>query len=215
MISLYTYFRSSAAYRVRIALALKGLDWQPMAVHLVRGGGEQHSLDFKALNPTGRVPVLVDGETVLTQSLAIIEYLDETHPQPPLLPADAVSRARVRAIAQTIACDVHPLNNLAVLQYLTRELAVTEEWKSAWYCHWVETGLTALERMLADHPATGSFCHGDSPTLADCCLVPQVYNAKRFNCNLSGMPTIERIVDRCAAMNAFRIAAPEAQPDAD
>ncbi len=215
MLKLYTYFRSSAAYRVRIALALKGLDWQPMPVHLVRGGGEQHLPDFRALNPAGRVPTLADGDTVLLQSLAIIEYLDETHPEPPLLPAEAVARARVRALAQTIACDIHPLNNLAVLQYLTRELGVSDEQKDAWYRHWVEAGLEALERMLADDPATGSFCHGELPTLADCCLVPQVYNARRFNCDVAGLTTIARIVERCEAMDAFRLAGPEAQADAE
>ena len=212
---LHTYFRSSAAYRVRIALELKGLVWQAVPVHLLRHGGEQHQPDYLAINPAGRVPTLVDDEQVLTQSLAIIEYLDETHPAVPLLPADAPGRARVRAIAQTIACDIHPLNNLAVLQYLTRELGVDDAHKTAWYRHWVESGLAVVERLLAEHPATGAFCHGDGPTVADCCLVPQVYNARRFACDLSAMPTIGRIVERCESLEAFRRAAPEAQADAE
>lgn len=212
---LYTYFRSSAAYRVRIALNLKGLDWSPVAVHLVRSGGEQHLPDYRALNPAGLVPALEDGGHVLTQSLAIMEYLDETHPAPPLLPADALGRARVRAIAQSIACDIHPINNLRVLQYLTRELGASDEQKNAWYRHWVTQGLAALEQMLAGHPDTASFCHGDTPTLADCCLVPQVFNARRFGCDLGAMPVIQRIAERCEALEAFRLAAPQQQVDAE
>ena len=212
---LYTYFRSSAAYRVRIALNLKGLAWEAASVHLVRGGGEQHQPDYRALNPNGLVPALDDHGLLLTQSLAIIEYLDETHPEPALLPGDAVARARIRAIAQTISCDVHPINNLRVLQYLTRELGASDAQKTAWYRHWTELGLEAVEAMLAGDAHTGVFCHGDTPTLADCCLVPQVFNARRFGCDLSAMQTLLRIVERCEAIEAFRLAAPEIQADAE
>lgn len=212
---LYTYFRSSAAYRVRVALNLKGLAWEAVPVHLLRGGGEHHQPDYLALNPNGLVPALDDDGLLLTQSLAIIEYLDETHPEPALLPGDAAARARIRAIAQTIACDIHPINNLRVLRYLTRELGATEAQKTAWYRHWTELGLAAVESMLTNDTRTGAFCHGDSPTLADCCLVPQVFNARRFACDLSAMPTLLRIVERCEAMEAFRLAAPEHQSDAE
>ena len=212
---LHTYFRSSAAYRVRIALHLKGLDYEAVPVHLVRGGGEHRQPAYLGLNPAGLVPALEDAGQVLTQSLAIVEYLEETHPQPALLPAAALDRARVRAIAQAIACDIHPVNNLRVLQYLTRELGVSEEQKNAWYRHWIGVGLRAVEAMLAGDARTGAFCHGDTPGLADCCLVPQVFNARRFGCELSAMPTVLRIADRCAGLEAFRRAAPEAQPDAE
>jgi maleylacetoacetate isomerase/maleylpyruvate isomerase len=211
---LHTYFRSSAAYRVRIALNLKGLAYEAVPVHLTRDGGEHHQPRYRALNPAGLVPVLEDEGKVLTQSLAIIEYLDETQPQVRLLPAAVSDRARVRAIAQTIACDIHPLNNLRVLQYLTRELGISDEQKNAWYRHWVETGLAAVEAMLVRDGRTGRFCHGDIPTLADCCLVPQVYNARRFDCDLSAMPAVLRIDEECARLEAFRRAAPESQPDA-
>lgn len=211
---LYTYFRSSAAYRVRIALNLKGLAYDAAPVHLLREGGEQRRPDYLALNPAGLVPTLVDDGQVLTQSLAIIEYLDETHPERPLLPDSAAARARVRAIAQTIACDIHPINNLRVLQYLTRELGASEDQKNAWYRHWVEGGLAAVEAMLANDARTGLFCDGDAPGLADCCLVPQVFNARRFDCDLSAMPTLVRIADRCAEIDAFRRASAELQPDA-
>ena len=212
---LHTYFRSSAAYRVRIALHLKGLDYEAVPVHLVRGGGEHRQPAYLGLNPAGLVPALEDAGQVLTQSLAIVEYLEETHPQPALLPAAALDRARVRAIAQAIACDIHPVNNLRVLQYLTRELGASEEQKNAWYRHWIGVGLQAVEAMLAGDARTGAFCHGDTPGLADCCLVPQVFNARRFGCELSAMPTVLRIADRCAGLEAFRRAAPEAQPDAE
>jgi len=212
---LYTYFRSSAAYRVRIALALKGLDFEAVPVHLVRGGGEQHQPEYRALNPAGLLPALEDGGQVLTQSLAIIEYLDETHPEPPLLPGTALDRARLRAIAQHIACEVHPLNNLRVLKYLSGTLAVDEATKKAWYHHWVGGGLAAVERLLAGDPRTGTFCHGDTPTLADLCLVPQVFNARRFDCDLSAMPTITRIVAACEELEAFAQASPARQPDAE
>lgn len=212
---LYTYFRSSAAYRVRIALNLKGLAWEAVPVHLVRGGGEQHQPGYRALNPAGLVPALEDDGQVFTQSLAIVEYLDETHPEPALLPGDAASRARIRAIAQAIACDIHPINNLRVLQYLTRELGASEAQKTAWYRHWVETGLAAVEAMLAVQAGSGRFCVGDTPTLADVCLVPQVYNARRFDCDLTAMPTVLRIASHCEMLEAFQRAAPQAQADAE
>ncbi len=215
MIELYTYFRSSAAYRVRIALNLKALRYEPVPVHLLRNGGEQRLPGHLARNPLGLVPVLRSGAGTFTQSLAIIEYLDEVHPAPALLPAEAADRARVRAIAQTIACDIHPLNNLRVLRYLTRNLGVSAQHKDDWYRHWVHEGLAAVERLLADDARTGEFCHGDAPTLADCCLVPQVFNARRFDCPLDEMPTIRRIVAACEGLDAFRRAAPENQPDAE
>jgi maleylacetoacetate isomerase/maleylpyruvate isomerase len=212
---LYTYFRSSAAFRVRIALNLKGLSWEAVPVHLVRAGGEQHLPAYLALNPAGLVPTLEDEGEVLTQSLAIIEYLDETRPEPALLPGNAAERARIRAIAQAIACDIHPLNNTRVLQYLSRELGVSEEQKTAWYRHWIALGLGAVEAMLANDPRTGRFCHGDTPTLGDCCLLPQVFNARRFDCDLGAMPTVRRIAETCEALDAFRRAAPACQPDAE
>lgn len=211
---LYTYFRSSAAYRVRIALNLKGLAYQPQYVHLPKG--EHRKPAYAAVNPQALLPTLVaDDGTLITQSLAIIEYLEETRPEVALLPGPALERARVRAIAQAIACDIHPLNNLRVLKYLKHELGVPEERKNAWYRHWVDVGLAAVEAMLANDPRTGAFCHGDTPTLADCCLVPQVFNARRFDCDLTALPTVLRIVERCEALEAFRLAAPEFQPDAE
>jgi len=212
---LYSYFRSSAAYRVRIALNLKGLSYEYLGVHLLKDGGQQLSESYRALNPTALVPTLVDGDAIIGQSLAIVEYLDETHPQPALLPADPAGRARVRAIAQTIACDTHPLNNLRVLKYLKHELHVDEDAKNAWYRHWVGLGLGAVEAMLAGSPATGRFCHGDAPGLADLCLVPQVANARRFDCDLSAVPTVLRIDAACRELQAFDLAAPAKQPDAE
>jgi len=212
---LYSYFRSSAAYRVRIALNLKGLSYEYLGVHLLKNGGEQLSDSYRALNPTALVPTLVDGEVSLGQSMAIIEYLDETHPTPALLPADPVGRARVRAIAQTIACDTHPLNNLRVLKYLKRELNIDDEARDTWYRHWVDQGLGAVEAMLANSPATGTYCHGDAPGLADLCLVPQVYNARRLKCDLSAMHNIVRIDAACRELQAFDLAAPDKQPDSE
>lgn len=212
---LYNYFRSSASFRVRIALALKGLDYEYASVHLLKGGGQQFSGEFIAMNPAALVPVLDDDGTVLTQSLAIIEYLDETRPQPPLLPADAVARARVRAIALAIACEIHPLNNLRVLGYLTQTLGVSEDQKNAWYRHWVETGLVSVESMLATDPRTGSCCHGDTPTLADICLVPQIFNAQRFKARLDHVPTVMRIHEHCLTLPAFAETVPALQPDAE
>ncbi|WP_292038982.1 maleylacetoacetate isomerase [Massilia sp. UBA6681] len=211
---LHTFFRSSASYRVRIALNLKGLAAEHLHVHLSKNGGEQFAPAFDALNPQHLLPVLEIDDLVLAQSLAIIEYLDETRPQAPLLPLDAAGRARVRALSQMIACDIHPLNNLRVLKYLGGELGLPEERRNAWYRHWVALGLTALERELVRSPATGLFCHGDTPTMADCCLIPQLYNARRFECDLSTYPTIAAIAARCEALEAFAQARPEAQPDA-
>ena len=213
MLKLYTYFRSSAAYRVRIALNLKGLPYESVPVHLLRDGGEQHAPDYAQLNPAELVPTLVDGEHSLGQSLAIIEYLDEVHPSPPLLPGNALARARIRALAQSIACDMHPLNNLRVLQYLAREHQLDEAAKAMWVRHWITLGFTALEAQL-QHASTGVFCHGDTPTLADCCLVPQMFHARRFDTPLEGFPTLCRIEAACLALDAFQRAAPEAQADA-
>ena len=209
---LYNYFRSSASWRVRIALALKGLDYDYLPIHLVRR--EQSTPQFIATSGTGLVPVLAtdDGER-LHQSLAIIEYLDETVPQPPLLPRDALGRARVRALAQDIACEIHPLNNLRVLQYLTGPLGAGEDAKSAWIRHWVEGGLEVVERQLAARPAT--FCHGDTPGLADCALVPQVFNAQRFKCRLDHVPNVMRVHETCMAHAAFSRTQPSACPDAE
>ena len=212
---LHGYYRSSASYRVRIALNLKQLHADTAYVHLSRNGGEQFTPAFSSLNPQHLLPVLEDGGAVLTQSLAIIEYLDETQTGQKLLPADAPGRARVRQLAMVCACDIHPLNNLRVLNYLTGPLALSQEQKNAWYQHWTHLGLAALEAQLANSPHTGRFCHGDTPSLADCCLVPQVYNARRFQCDLALYPTILRIVAHCEALPAFRQAHPDAQPDAE
>jgi maleylacetoacetate isomerase/maleylpyruvate isomerase len=212
---LYNYFRSSASFRVRIALALKGLDYDYVPVHLLKEGGQQFSAGFKAMNPAALVPVLDDDGTVLTQSLAIIEYLDETRPQVPLLPRDAAGRARVRAIALAIACEIHPLNNLRVLGYLSKTLGVSDEQRNAWYRHWVEAGLEAVEAMLAGDSRTGACCHGDSPTLADICLVPQIFNAQRFKARLDHVPTVMRIHEHCLTLPAFAQSAPALQPDAE
>jgi maleylacetoacetate isomerase/maleylpyruvate isomerase len=210
---LYSYFRSSASFRVRIALALKGLPYDYKGVHLVRN--EQLDAPYAALSPQRLVPLLQDGDAVLTQSLAIIEYLDETHPEPPLLPADPVGRARVRSLALDVACEIHPLNNLRVLRYLVKELGASEDAKNAWYRHWVESGLEVIERRLNQEPGTGRHCHGDTPTLADCLLVPQIFNAQRFDCRLDHVPTVMRVFDACMAHPAFQAAQPSACPDAD
>lgn len=211
---LYDYFRSSAAYRVRIALNLKGLAPERAFVHLRKGA--QRDDAYLALNPQGLVPALVtDDGTVLTQSLAIVEYLDETHPSPPLLPAGADARARVRGIAQAIACDIHPIDNLRVLRYLLHTVGVDEAQKDAWYKYWIDVGFEALETRLARDPATGRFCHGDVPTLADVCLVPQVANARRVDMDLSPYPTLTRIDAACRALPAFAAADPARQPDSE
>ncbi len=212
---LHTYYRSSASYRVRIAMNLKQIAAAHGHVHLSRNGGEQFGAAFDALNPQHLLPVLEDDGMLLTQSLAIIEYLDETQPGPRLLPSDAAGRARVRALSQLIACDIHPLNNLRVLKYLSEELKVAPDDRNAWYRHWTGLGLAALEQQLARDDATGSYCHGDTPTMADCCLVPQLYNARRFECDLAPYPTLLRIAAQCEALPAFQQARPEAQPDAE
>jgi maleylacetoacetate isomerase/maleylpyruvate isomerase len=208
---LYNYFRSSASYRVRIALALKGLDYEYRPVHLVKN--EQFSESYAAVSAARLVPLLKDGDAVLTQSLAIIEYLDETHPEPPLLPHDPVGRARVRALAYDIACEIHPLNNLRVLRYLVRDLKLSEDDKNRWYRHWVETGLETLERQLAD-VRTGRFCHGDAPTLADVTLVPQIFNAQRMDCRLDHVPRVMQVFEACMALPAFADTQPSKCPDA-
>ena len=212
---LYSYFRSSASFRVRIALRLKGLDVEYAPVHLTRGGGEQFSPAYRALNPAGLVPALDDGGTLLTQSLAIIEYLEEKYPQPALLPAGAADRARVRALALTIACEIHPLNNLRVLGYLSKTLGVADDAKNAWYRHWVETGLATVETLLAGDARTGRYCHGETPGMADVLLVPQIFNAQRFECRLDHVPTVMRIHDACMRLPAFADSAPMKQPDAE
>ena len=211
---LFSYWRSSAAYRVRIGLNLKGLAYDIMPVHLLRDGGEQHSESFREANPQQLVPVLQHGHRMLRQSLAILEYLDEIWPSPPLLPAVARDRQRVRALSQLVACDVHPLNNLRVLQYFEHEWNVPQPERDNWVRHWIADGFAAMESMLHHHPSTGTFCDGDVPTIADCCLVPQVYNARRFGIDLAPYPAMVRIEQACLALPAFDAARPENQPDA-
>ncbi|HUY17609.1 MAG TPA: maleylacetoacetate isomerase [Candidatus Binataceae bacterium] len=213
MMKLYSYFRSSASYRVRIALELKGLSYEYVAVHLRRG--EQSMAEYREINPAGLVPALTDGGAILTQSTAIIEYLEESYPAPALLPADSIERARVRALAQTVACEMHPLNNLRVLQHLRREFALTEDDTGKWYHHWLGLGFAAFEAMLANDARTGRYCHGDQPTMADIYLVPQIYNAERFRFDLAPYPVTRRIVAQCRTLEAFQRAAPERQPDAE
>lgn len=213
---LYDYYRSSAAFRVRIALNIKGLEAERESIHLRRK--DQRSDAYLAVNPQGLVPTLVDDDgTVLTQSMAIIEYLDETRPDTPrLMPADAAGRARVRAISDAIACDIHPLNNLRVLRHIDDIFDTDEATRNErWYKHWIGEGMGGLEGMLAGSGDTGEFCHGDTPTMADCCLVPQFYNAERFGCDMSGYPTAARINATCLALDAFQRALPEVQPDAE
>jgi len=214
-LTLYSYWRSSASYRVRIALNLKQLEYEVVPVHLVRDGGEQRKEAFLDINPQGMVPVLTDGGRVIRQSGAIIEYLDEAYPDVALLPVDIRTRAQVREICQLIACDIHPLNNLRVLNYLEDQLKASEAAKKKWYRHWVMNGLSALEDLLAKNLATGDFCEGDDPSMADCFLVPQVYNALRFEVDLDAYPEIRRIYENCQALEDFEKAAPENQPDAE
>lgn len=214
MLKIYGYFRSSAAFRVRIALNLKGLSAELIPVHLRKA--EQRAPEYLALNPGGLVPTLIEEDgSPIQQSLAILEYLDETHPQPAFLPKTAKERARVRAIALAIACDIHPINNLRVLNYLKTPLGHDQAIVDEWYRHWIAQGFAGLETMLAHSPATGSFCHGDQPGLADICLVPQVFNATRFNCDMSAYPTCMRIFDHCLTLPAFDAALPSKQPDAE
>jgi maleylacetoacetate isomerase/maleylpyruvate isomerase len=212
MMKLHNYFRSSASFRVRIALNLKGLDYDYIPVHIARG--EHKTGSFSAISPDMLVPLLEDDGERFTQSMAIIEYLDEVHPEPALLPHDPVGRARVRALAQSIACEIHPLNNLRVLKYLVRELKLDEAAKNAWYRHWVREGMLAFERQLAQHPA-GVYCWGDAPTLADCCLVPQVFNGQRFDCDFSGLPRTMAAFEACMQLDAFQRAQPSRCPDAE
>lgn len=209
---LYTYFRSSAAYRVRIAANLKGIAYEPEFIHLAKGKHNEPA--YKEVNPVGLVPCIIEDGQLLTQSLAIIEYLDETHPAVPLLPKDPWEKARVRSLSLLIACEIHPINNLRVLKYLTGTMKHSEEERDNWYRHWVEDGLDKFEAMLADGK-TGKFCHGDAPTMADACLVPQVANGKRFNCDFSKVPTVMRIFEECNRLEAFKKAAPPNQPDAE
>lgn len=211
---LYTYFRSSAAYRVRIALNLKDVQADNIPVHLLKDGGQQHADGYRDKNPQGLVPMLVEDEQAITQSLAIIEYLDEMYPQPRLLPVAHKDRAQVRALALQVACEIHPLNNLRVLQYLTAKLKVTEEQKLEWIQHWIELGFSALEQQVQTTSTDGQFCFGAAVSLADCVLIPQMYNAQRFDVSLSQFPTLASINEHCLALDEFASAAPERQPDA-
>jgi maleylpyruvate isomerase len=212
---LYTYFRSSAAYRVRIALNLKGLQYDAVPVHLLRGGGEQLQANYVKMNPSGLVPTFQDDYITLTQSMAILEYLEDEYPEVPLLPKDAAGRARVRELAQIVACDIHPVNNLRVLRYLVNELGLSEEVKTQWYRHWLLGGLDVLEKHLARDPSAGPLCHGYLPTIADCFLVPQVFNAQRQGIDISVYPNIARINAACVEIPAFVAAHPANQPDAE
>jgi maleylacetoacetate isomerase len=212
MLTLYSYWRSTAAYRVRIALNLKGLAYRQLPVHLLKDGGQQHAAEYRALNPQELVPLLVDGETGIAQSLAILEYLEEVYPLPTLLPAEPAQRARVRALALHIACEIHPLNNLRVLQYLSNQLGVADQAKDAWYRHWVGLGLAAVEQGLTGFE--GGLSLGQRPGYLEACLVPQLYNARRFNCALDAYPRILAMAARCESLEAFKQAAPEVQPDA-
>ena len=212
---LYTYFRSSAAYRVRIALNLKGLQYDAVPVHLLRGGGEQLQANYVKMNPSGLVPTFQDDYITLTQSMAILEYLEDEYPEVPLLPRDAAGRARVRELAQIVACDIHPVNNLRVLRYLVNELGLSEEVKTQWYRHWLLGGLDVLEKHLARDPSAGPLCHGYLPTLADCFLVPQVFNAQRQGIDISAYPNIARINAACVEIPAFVAAHPSNQPDTE
>lgn len=208
---VYEYFRSSAAFRLRIALNLKRLNPDRRYIHLANG--EQRTAAYRSINPQGLVPFMVDGDFSLAQSLAIIEYLDETHPEPPLLPAGVKQRAWVRSVAQMIACDIHPLNNTRVLSYLTDELAISDTAKNKWYCHWITEGFAALEKVLEGRKDPGTFCLSDTPTLADICLIPQVANANRFKCALETYPNILGIYQHAMKLSAFNDAQPSKQPD--
>ena len=213
-LTLYDYWRSSSAYRVRIALNLKGLDYRQVPVHLVRDGGQQNSPSYRKINPLGLVPALAHGERVVVQSLAICEYLDESFDARPLLPAGPADRARVRGLVQSVCSEVQPLNNLSVMQYLKGEMKTSDQDYQRWYGHWIARGFQAIEAWLND-PSSGRFCHGDTPGLADCFLVPQVYNAERFSCDLGPYPHIREITARCRRLEAFEKASPERQSDAE
>ena len=212
---LYTFFRSSASYRVRIALNLKGLDYERIPIHLRRGGGEQLGAAYKAINPQALVPALEDVGRIFTQSLAIIEYLEERFPKPALLPGDPADRALVRSMALLIACEIHPIQNLRVLLYLKKNLNRSDDEVNGWAQHWVTLGLSALDQMRLSLPNPGAFCFGDCPTLADICLVPQLANARRFGVNLSPFPSLINVEQNCFALTAFADAVPEKQPDAE
>jgi maleylacetoacetate isomerase len=214
-LTLYSYFRSSAAFRVRIALGLKGLKADMRFVHLLKDGGQQHADVYGAINPQHLVPTLISNGHVMTQSLAILEYLNEEVPEPPLLPGEPLGRARVRQIALSIACDIHPLSNLRVLRYLRHTLNADDQARIGWQKHWMAEGFGALETLLAHDPATGDFCHGDAPTLADICLVPQLTNARRIQMDLASYPTLLRIEEAAYRLPAFVAARPENQPDAE
>ena len=207
---LYNFFLSYASFIVRIALQIKVLPYDYVSVHLAKGAHKQP--EYAALAADGLVPLLDTGTDKLSQSMAIIEYLDETHPTPALLPADALGRARVRALAQSIACEIHPLNNLRVLKYLTKELQVTDEVKNTWYRHWVREGLVSFEKQLAQLP-TSKFCYGNTPTLADCCLIPQIFNGQRFDCDFSSLPRTMAAFDACMQLEAFQKAQPSSCPE--
>ncbi len=211
---LYGYWRSTAAYRVRIALHYKSIDFENISVHLVKDGGEQHAAEYRELNPQGLVPTLVDGDNRINQSLAILEYLEDMFPRNALLPSEPARKAQVRAVCQMIACDIHPLNNLRVLQYLTNEWNLDVQDKDAWYAHWIHQGFSALEKQLKAYAADGDYCFGEKVTLADLCLIPQIYNANRFNVLLDDYPRLQAINEACLQHPAFQKALPENQPDA-
>ncbi len=213
-IKLYSYWRSSAAYRVRIALNLKQLEYDIIPVSLVRDGGEHHKDDYAALNPQQLVPTMVDGGRVIRQSMAMIEYLDDVYPEFPLIPSDPRSSAWVRSISLAVACDIHPLNNLRVLKFLKQQMSLDQASVDQWYEHWISEGLKSMELMIAENPSVGDFCAGDLPTMADCLLVPQLYNARRFDIDLTAYPHLTAIDDHCMSLEPFRNAAPEQQPDA-
>ena len=215
MLKLYTYYRSSAAFRVRIALNLKGLAFEAVPIHLMRGPGEQHSESYSTLNPARLVPLLVDDANTVAQSLAIIEYLEDKHPMPALLPKEAAARASVRTLALNVACDIHPLNNLRVLRYLNAPLGIDEDRRNEWARHWISLGFTAIEHTLSQQTGAGNYCFGNAPTLADCCLIPQVFNAKRVELALDEFPNIQRVHQHCMQQQAFIAAAPGAQGDAE
>ena len=213
MLKLYDYFRSSAAYRARIALNLKGLDYESLSIHLTKG--VQFGADYAAVNPQMLVPALVDGDVTVAQSLAIMEYLDEVYPDKPLLPADPAGRARVRALAMTVACEIHPINNLRVRKYLVEDMGLSEDQRQIWMEHWIALGFAAIEARLTGDGQTGDFCHGDTPGMADVCLIPQVFNARGINCDLSPYPKLVEIDARCQEHPAFAAAHPSKQPDAE
>ncbi len=211
---LYTFFRGSSPFRLRIALNLKGLPYEAIPVHL--GKGEHRKSEFGAINPQQLLPALVlDDGHVLNQSLAIIEYLDEVHPNPPLIPKEPKARARVRSLSLLVACEIHPLNNARTLAYLRKQMRQTEEQVNSWYRHWIADGLAKLEAQMSHTAGTGKFSHGDAPTMADCCLVPQIFNAQRFNCELAPYPTLMRVYAECMKLEAFDRAQPSKQPDAE